>query len=386
MTGPSKCTFGSCFDLSRCPISSGFPVYFYNNLYGWTSTKDGYGYLTNNPDEACLFVVSYHPESKLNLQDLPYWKGDGRNHVLIDTSLEANVKQSRNNTNPGLGNLSKAMIVSANYFEKNPLRFGFDVLAPNFRYSEKPSDLWSKLPSLLPLRRKYLISYQEPDLSENKAIKDLIEEPLNLINDDKTSDKVVIDFHCKPSMENSKLCGTFESRKQLLLKSNFALILGSKTSHVLDRISESLESGSIPVFLCLPDCQDFKRLYLPFNEFIDYSKFSIFLPVARISEAHFILRSFPDTDLFEMKRHGRLIWQSYLGSGPAIMSTVLNLIRTRAGCPAAPVTDEPSIEIFDEAFKPLHMDSLPVDMDMEPLGPISEPPMASRYVYFKYTK
>ena len=36
---PSKCTFGSCFDLSRCPLSSGFPVYFYNNLYGWTSTK-----------------------------------------------------------------------------------------------------------------------------------------------------------------------------------------------------------------------------------------------------------------------------------------------------------------------------------------------------------
>ena len=60
---PSTCTFGSCFDLSRCPLSSGFPVYFYNNLYSWTSTKDGYGYLTNNPDEACLFVVSYDPES-----------------------------------------------------------------------------------------------------------------------------------------------------------------------------------------------------------------------------------------------------------------------------------------------------------------------------------
>ena len=30
---PSTCSFGSCFDLSRCPLSSGFPVYFYNNLY-----------------------------------------------------------------------------------------------------------------------------------------------------------------------------------------------------------------------------------------------------------------------------------------------------------------------------------------------------------------
>ena len=205
-TGPPKCTFGSCFDLSRCPISSGFPVYFYNNLYGWTSTKDGYGYLTNNPDEACLFVVSYHPGSKLNLQDLPYWKGDGRNHVIIDTSLEANDKQSQNNKiNHGLDNISKAMVVSANYFETNSLRFGFDVLAPNFRYSEKPSDLWSKLPSLLPLRRKYLISYQEPYLSENEAIKDLIEEPLNLINDDKTSDKVVIDLYCTVTMDSAEV-------------------------------------------------------------------------------------------------------------------------------------------------------------------------------------
>ena len=68
LQNPSKCTFGLCFDLSRCPLSSGFPVYFYNNVYGWTSTKDGYGYLTNNPDEACLFVVSYHSESKIDLQ------------------------------------------------------------------------------------------------------------------------------------------------------------------------------------------------------------------------------------------------------------------------------------------------------------------------------
>lgn len=82
---PNNCSFGSCFDLTRCPLSSGFPVYFYNNVYGWTSTKDGYGYLTNDPGEACLFVVSYHPA--LVLEQLKYWNGDGSNHVLIDINL-----------------------------------------------------------------------------------------------------------------------------------------------------------------------------------------------------------------------------------------------------------------------------------------------------------
>ena len=89
-----------------------------------------------------------------------------------------------------------------------------------------------------------------------------------------------------------------------------------------------------------------------------------------------IFAYFPD--LFQMKRQGRLIWQNYLGSGPAVMSTVLNLIRTRAGLPPAPANDEPSNDIFDEDSKPLIMDSLPIDMEPgESLGPL-EPPMASR--------
>ena len=226
-------------------------------------------------------------------------------------------------------------------------------------------------------------------MSENKAIKDIIEEPLNLINTDKTSDNVVIDFHCKESEENShKLCGTFESRKKLLEKSNFALILGSTQNNqltsVLQRISEALEFGAIPVFMCLPNCNEFKSS-LPFSEVLDWSKFSVFVPAARITEIHFLLRAFPDTDLFQMKRQGRLIWQNYFGSGPAIMSTVLNLIRTRIGLPAAPTLDEPSKDIFDDNFKPLTMESLPMDMEPgESLGPL-EPPMASRAFRRNYT-
>ena len=52
-----------CFDWSRCPVSSGFPVYIYENSMikrddGWVfSVGKKSGYYTKNPDEACLFVV-----------------------------------------------------------------------------------------------------------------------------------------------------------------------------------------------------------------------------------------------------------------------------------------------------------------------------------------
>ena len=125
----------------------------------------------------------------------------------------------------------------------------------------------------------------------------MIEEPLNLINDDKTSDKVVIDFHCKKSVEKNllnRLCGTLESRKQLLEKSNFALIIfgGAEISpdfsSVFQRMTEALESGAIPVFLCLPDCQNF-RLFFFFFLCFDWTKYSIFLLAVRVTDAHFLL-------------------------------------------------------------------------------------------------
>ena len=139
------------------------------------------------------------------------------------------------------------------------------------------------------------------------------------------------------------LCGTSESRRNLLKKSIFALILTdskhNKFDGVFQRITEALESGAIPVFLCLPSCYEIKN-YLPFKEVIDWSKFSIFWPAAKVTEIHFLLRSFQDKDLFKMKDQGRKIWMHYLGSGQAIMSTVFNLIRTRVGLPAAPTIGE----------------------------------------------
>lgn len=111
-----RCQMFSCFDHSRCSLTSGFPVYLYDPDQnpvmhrGWdvdgflkTTLKQTLGYnphLTGNPKEACIFLVlvgealrdsddndntEYFPALDTNaLKRLPYWGGDGRNHVLLN--------------------------------------------------------------------------------------------------------------------------------------------------------------------------------------------------------------------------------------------------------------------------------------------------------------
>lgn len=115
-----RCQMFNCFDHSRCSLTSGFPVFLYDpDQYpvmhdGWdvdgflkTTLKQTLGYnphLTNNPKEACIFLVlvgealkdtddvSENVGNYLNLppldsealKRLPYWGGDGRNHVLLN--------------------------------------------------------------------------------------------------------------------------------------------------------------------------------------------------------------------------------------------------------------------------------------------------------------
>lgn len=115
-----KCKMYNCFDHSRCSITSGFPVYLYDPDHfpvmhnGWdvdgflkTTLKQTLGYnphLTNNPKEACIYLVlvgevlkdvedvgdndgiqqDLPPLDSKALKRLPYWGGDGRNHILLN--------------------------------------------------------------------------------------------------------------------------------------------------------------------------------------------------------------------------------------------------------------------------------------------------------------
>lgn len=362
----NKCSsMGQCFDLSRCSISSGFPVYTYNHDDWMTSDKETFGYMTDNPDKACLYVVTNRIK---DFEQLSHWNGDGRNHIIVD--LSALISQPSNNTRTlHYNDIGRAMVASSAWFDQVEFRPEFDLVLPSFSHMEMSSDLWPYMASMVPIRRHYLFSFQGPkSLGYNSVLKDT----LTSVNVDKTDDQVFVDFECLLSCSNSA---------EVLLQSTFNIIITPHSDSVVVhdmqvRLYEAMKAGSIPVFVCDPDCVRTKTL-LPFYEFVDWTRAALFVPLARITELHFLLRSLPDSDLFAMKRQGRLVWQSYLGSGPAVAASLLNVIRSRLGIPAAPITEEPSPSVFNGSFTPLVMDSLPPDMEPgESLGPL-EPPMAS---------
>lgn len=195
------CTMNQCFDHSRCSLSSGFPVYLYDpdvhsvvrntfDIDGFlkTTIKQTLGYnahLTKNPLKACVFFVLVgealfetnsvlvahdthpaHMQSSLNvtsLQQLPFWGGDGRNHVLINLSrrdLSAGSSNAFRNEDTG-----RAMLVQSSFGERQ-FRVGFDLVVPPV-LGPPGGDVWQECAPMVPARRKYLLSFQGDRLAVN---------------------------------------------------------------------------------------------------------------------------------------------------------------------------------------------------------------------------
>ncbi|XP_070503866.1 exostosin-3 [Chironomus tepperi] len=435
-----KCKMSSCFDHSRCSITSSFPIYLYDpditsvtnqgyEIDGFlkTTIKQTFGYnahLTRDPKIACIFLVlvgealseqeTLHNNRYANtidikattssneilnvtaLQRLKYWGGDGRNHVLLNLARRDLSTGSRNifaNANTG-----RAMLVQST-FNDFQYRHGFDLIVPVILGSPG-GDVWMECAPMLPARRKYILSFQGEMTAVNKSstetsdetqLDEFIIEHLKEISNGVHSDTFYLQFECNPATEQTNtaaidwyLCGTDNSRRTILRESTFALILVPDRSIISStllqaRIYESLRAGCIPVIL------GGDQVVLPFSEVIEWQRAVIFLPKARVTELHFFLRSVPDNDLLLMRRQGRLIWERYLSSVQAVIDTIVANIRDRLGIPPKPISQVKAVSVFNSSFVPLKSD--PPVMDIEPeesLGPI-EPPYPSPQFRRNYT-
>ena len=187
------------------------------------------------------------------------------------------------------------------------------------------------------------------------------------------------DFKMDEYAQEWALCGDILYRRAILRQSTFSLViyeegLTSAFNFQL-RVSEALKEGAIPVIICVSiDCDTHAlSAALPFSEVVDYKQAIYFVPAARLPELHFLLRSWPDYDIFKARHTGRLIWQNYLGSSFNVMLTTLNVIRDRLRLPPAPFNEAASPRVFNSTFKPLIMDQLPPIPNQdseESLGPI----------------
>ncbi|KAJ8683504.1 hypothetical protein QAD02_019296 [Eretmocerus hayati] len=436
------CRMFNCFDHSRCALTSGFPVYLYDPEefpivnQGWdidgflkTYIKHTLGYnahLTLDPAAACIYIVLVGEALALSddtknlsvpldirkLQALPYWGGDGRNHVLLNLA--------RRDLSVGAGNLfekidtGRAIIVQSTFLREN-FRDDFDLIVPPI-LGPPGGDVWTECAHMLPARRRYLFSFQgemqalkssftthqiiddaeldivKVSLDENN-LDNFIVQHLKDMNNGLTLDKFFIQFECIPASEEKKnhqvldwsLCGTESSRKAILRESTFALILAPSNMSFLStaamqaRLYEALRSGAIPVIL------GGDRIALSYKEVIAWRRAAIFLPKARVTEMHFLLRAVPDNDLLAMRRQGRILWERYFGTAQSVVDTIIAVLRNRLGIPPLPAPQTPSPSIFNSSFVPLKSDTIIAESDAEEsLGPL-EPPYPSPAYKRNYT-
>lgn len=297
-------------------------IYIYINIHIFFLFYFISGYnphLTTNAAEACIYIVLIgealsiqqkvdkkfrKPIDVKKLHALPYWGGDGRNHILLnlarrDLSVESGDIFSGIDT-------GRAIIVQSTFF-RNQFREGFDLVVPPI-LGPPGGDVWQECAQMLPARRKYLLSFQgemrspkittmthqidDADVDIEKLTIDennldaFIIQHLKDMSTGLTLDKFFIQFECIPASEEKNvveildwsLCGTDSLRKAILKESTFVLILAPSntsfvtTSSMQARLYEALRSGSIPVFL------GGDQILLSYSEVISWRRAAIFLP------------------------------------------------------------------------------------------------------------
>lgn len=374
---PKLCSMNSCFDYSRCSITSGFPVYFYEPKSFLSTTQQHTDnislqqhtdnislqsnilsqvksfirnnvYKTSNALNACIHVViisasatSQNTTIGRYLRGLEYWS-QGLNHVVINLSPIPLHSLS----------VDKAILVQSS-FDKNSFRKRFDMII------SVPETNIVQSSQHCPARRQFLACFRG-NLSHFPQVK-------NVMNRLKSVDDFLFDLD-----SNETSC-----REGELEKSTFSLILASQGSPI-DSFRNSLAFGSIPIIL------GGHEMDFPFDESVDWSLVSILIPMQRVSEVHVIMKSLSDPDVTEMRRMGKVFLERFLWNVETVMSTCLALLRQkRLQIPAAPVIDSPTIPLYSNSSPIKYLEGTEFNMmspesaeAAENLGPV-EPPFPS---------
>ncbi|KAF5285697.1 hypothetical protein FQA39_LY16503 [Lamprigera yunnana] len=172
----NECRMETCFDYSRChkdfrvyiypPDDALLPSHSYQKLLGVLEESR---YYTNDPNKACLFILSldtldrdrlssdYVRNLQLRIQRLPYWN-NGQNHVIFNLYSGTWPDYSENGLDfdPGMSILAKASV------SMNNMRPGFDISIPLFhkKHPEKGGEPGFVVSNNFPLNKSYLLAFK----------------------------------------------------------------------------------------------------------------------------------------------------------------------------------------------------------------------------------
>ena len=367
----SNCQLFDCFDFSRCSFSSGFPVFVYERSFGNLTSESNVTeifqllkrspYYTAEPEKACLYIVivgsvepARHWKSKSDLEtdlhSLPYWKGNGKNHLLL------HLKTDRRHVTSILSltiNTGFALIAQSTFSSNKIYRHGFDIVVPP-SIGPLKGDVWHLAALQLPARRKYLLSFQAEHADHLTETMAILRDQLHDIS--REAGDFLIELYLS-KLEYLKgtsewlLWASHDNRTKVLRQSTFTLIVGSNSAssswdscHI--RLLEALQSGAIPVILS-------SKVMLPFNDVIDWRKAAIILSQARLPELNVLLRTITTEDILDLRRQGRFLWETYLSTTDVILKTVLATMRTRLSIPAHHVSASPTPSVFGDSKPPV---------------------------------
>ncbi|CAG9537824.1 unnamed protein product [Cercopithifilaria johnstoni] len=358
ITTPSVASFEAVFDFSKCSIAGNFGIYIYKpgenaseHAMNYYNLFSQFRIVTNRPNDACILFAFV--DNTNDVKYLKYWN-NGRNHVLLNVGI-----------NP-LSYYPNSIIVSAPYDHRN-FKDNFDI-SLNVRVPNYNKDRWKQLSSLLPLTRKYLLSCVGAVSEEiSLAVKEQLE--LLATSAESVGDRVFLDTSCKQNCT---------SRNNIYIESMFSLILfqsgQSPTTAFHDQLLAALQYGAIPVITTL-------QPPLPFMEWLDWRLAVYTLPLQRLPELHFILRSFAPSDILEMRRQGRFLLENYLIDKKVVSETLIAALRFRIGVPGEQTVAIQANPLFgNQQFTAPHL-ILVKPVDEEYLGPREAPHKSSPYTH-----
>lgn len=348
-----KCNHYTCFDVYRCeerhssffedkisvyiyplenyvdsnqvPISSPISQEFWELLEAIYNSP----YYTSDPYKACLLMPSLDllnqnyvrlEETSQILASLPYWnESNGKNHLIFNM-IPGSFPDYNTRIDLNLGDA----IIAGGGFDTTTFRQNFDISIPVYSsysklYENRFEDLF---PLLTKSRNKLLV------ITQMKFIPKPLRKKLSQIETEHP-DKIISLSSCNTKQgsneSNMFLCnekGTVELEYLSVLQdADFCLVM--KTA-VLGQplLSDVLMSACIPVIMA-------DGYVLPFEDKVDWNRFSLRIYEHSLSDLMEILKSFSERKVQAMKKQTLYIWQRYFSSMKAIGTTTFQYINER---------------------------------------------------------